>query len=252
MDFLRRDVRSENSAGFNLKGLLDFSALEKPVQEHLTRVYGALAMALMVCSTTSFMVMQGIIPEAFCGLLSMIGMIGMTIYLVSMPVTPQNQDKRMAVFMGVAALMGMMMGPLLEVVARINPALIFTAAMITATIFTCFTLASLLSGNQRQFIYLGGTLSSLLMVNAVVRLYQIFTGSQMAFDISIYIGLVAVCGFVLYDTQMIVLKRRHGDTDHIKHALDLFIDAVSMFKHILVLLASKENNRNTSERKRKN
>lgn len=63
-------------------------------------------MALMVCSTTSFMVMQGIIPEAFCGLLSMIGMIGMTIYLVSMPVTPHNQDKRMAVFMGVAALMG--------------------------------------------------------------------------------------------------------------------------------------------------
>lgn len=38
-------------------------------------------------------------------------------------------------------------------------------------------------------------------------------------QISIYIGLVAVCGFVLYDTQMIVLKRRHGDTDHIKHAV---------------------------------
>ena len=52
------------------------------------------------------MVMQEIIPSVMVGLVSVLACLGLTIYLVTMPPTPQNQDKRMAVFMGVAALMG--------------------------------------------------------------------------------------------------------------------------------------------------
>jgi hypothetical protein len=41
-----------------------------------------------------------------------------------------------------------------------------------------------------------------------------------------------------------------GDRDYVWHSLTLFMDLVSVFKHILVLLADKEqNNRN---RKRSN
>ena len=69
---------------------------------------------------------------------------------------------------------GVNMGPLLLAVADINPALIFTAVMITATIFTCFTLASLLSGNSRQFIYLGGKTNLLARSQIFFQFFTVF------------------------------------------------------------------------------
>ena len=35
------------------------------------------------------------------------------------------------------------------------------------------------------------------------------------FDITLYLGLAVMCGFVLYDTQLIIEKRRRGDTDYL-------------------------------------
>jgi hypothetical protein len=52
--------------------------------------------------------------------------------------------------------LGINMAGLVEMVIAINPQIVFTAVMMTATVFTCFSLAALLSGNGRQFIYLGG------------------------------------------------------------------------------------------------
>ena len=50
---------------------------------------------------------------------------------------------------------GLGLGPLLEVVLIIEPAIIPTAFLATCLVFACFTLASMLT-NQRQYIYLGG------------------------------------------------------------------------------------------------
>jgi len=247
MDFVRPEPASSR---FSLDGLLDFSALEKPVKTHLTRVYGALSMACLVCTAGVFCSLQGLVPSFLMGnFVPMLAILGMTIALVTMAPNSQNQDKRMGLFMGIAAMMGINMTPLIEMVIHINPQILFTGLIVTATIFTCFTLASLLSGNGRQFLYLGGVLMSGLGSLMIIRIIGMLTGWRLAMDASLYLGLALMCGFVLFDTQMIVARRRAGDTDYVKHALDLFIDAVSLFKHILVLLASKEDNRN---RKRRN
>ena len=34
-------------------------------------------------------------------------------------------------------------------------------------------------------------------------------------QIELYAGFLIMCGFVLYDTQLIIEKRRHGDDDFI-------------------------------------
>ena len=43
------------------------------------------------------------------------------------------------------------------------------------------------------------------------------------------------CGFVAYDTQLIVRKARSGDQDSITHALDLFINFQQVFRNVLIL-----------------
>ena len=47
------------------------------------------------------------------------------------------------------------------------------------------------------------------------------------------------CGFVLFDTQLIVERFNLGDSDYIKHSLDLFIDFVDIFRRILIIMSSK-------------
>ena len=43
----------------------------------------------------------------------------------------------------------------------------------------------------------------------------------------------------MWDTQMIIEKRRRGDKDFIAHSLDLFIDFMQVFRKVLVLLMQK-------------
>jgi FtsH-binding integral membrane protein len=56
--------------------------------------------------------------------------------------------------------------------------------------------------------------------------------------------------FILYDTHLIMEKFRMGDRDYIWHALTLFMDLASIFKHILVLLAEKEQSGRQKKRSR--
>lgn len=48
-----------------------------------------------------------------------------------------------------------------------------------------------------------------------------------------------MAGFILFDTQMIMEKRRAGSTDCIRHSMDLFFDLVSVFRRLLIILTQK-------------
>jgi len=69
----------------------------------------------------------------------------------------------------------------------------------------------------------------------------------MLFDINLYLGFFVFCAFVLYDTQLIVEKRRLGDDDYIWHSVDLFLDFINIFRKLMIILSKKEN-----EKKKKN
>merc|ERR1719174_374071 len=99
---------------------------------------------------------------------------------------------------------------------------------------TMGTMMTLLSG-----------LSTLLFLGFL----NIFFRSQLLFQAHLYIGLAIFCGFVMFDTQVIIRKARNGDKDFIAHSLDLFIDFVQIFRKVLILLMQKESKKDENKRR---
>ncbi|CAF4251670.1 unnamed protein product, partial [Adineta steineri] len=67
--------------------------------------------------------------------------------------------------------------------------------------------------------------------------------------INLYFGLAIACGYVLYDTQLIIERANNGDMHYVKHALLLFTDLVDIFVRILIILIKNSTNK---EKKNKN
>jgi len=131
------------------------------------------------------------------------------------------------------------MGPLLDMAIHLNPAIVPSALMLTTMVFACFSAAALYAPDGK-YLYLGGSLLSGLSSLLFLGFLNIFFRSQLLFQVHIYLGLAIFCGFIMYDTQLIIIKARHGDRDFIAHSLDLFIDFIQVFRKILVLLMQKE------------
>jgi hypothetical protein len=60
-----------------------------------------------------------------------------------------------------------------------------------------------------------GILMSALSTMFWMAIANMFFASPFIFQLNLYAGLIVMCGFVLYDTQMIIEKRRNGDTDFV-------------------------------------
>ncbi|XP_070569540.1 probable Bax inhibitor 1 [Ptychodera flava] len=222
--------------GRNIKmsTLTDFSQLSKATRFHLKNVYSCLAICMLVAAVGSYIhVVTGIIQG---GIMATLASIGLLILLGITPHTKENQVKRLGFLAGFAFFTGVSLGPLLDRVIEIDPSIISTAFMATTLIFVCFSLSALWA-EQRAFLYLGGTLFSGLSLLLLLSLFNIFLGSMLLFKIHLYVGLLIMCGFVLYDTQLIVEKFRRGDSDYIWHCVDLFIDFVNIFRKLLIILA---------------
>lgn len=78
-----------------------------------------------------------------------------------------------------------------------------------------------------------------------------FTKSVVGLGPMLYGGLMLMCGFVLYDTQLIVEKASRGDRDHVNHAMDLLIDFVGIFKRLLIIMLRNQQRRERDDDKRR-
>uniref|UniRef100_A0A8D8RUX9 Bax inhibitor 1 n=2 Tax=Cacopsylla melanoneura TaxID=428564 RepID=A0A8D8RUX9_9HEMI len=130
----------------------------------------------------------------------------------------------------------------------VDPSIIITAFMLTTLLFVSFTMAAIFA-RDGTWIYIGGSLMTMLSTLITLSLANLFFGSKLLFDISIYLGLVVMCGFILYDTQLILEKVKLGDKDHVSHCIDLFIDFIGVFRRILIILHSREVENKKKEKK---
>jgi FtsH-binding integral membrane protein len=247
MDFLNRFSGAGSQASrFNADTLFKFTELTPAVQKHVEKVYATLAAALAVSAVgVYFNLMTGL-----GGWLTMLTFVGCVVWLTATPPEPQNLNKRYALLAGAAFSQGASLGPLIAAAVAMDSGLVLTAFLGTAALFACFSAAALVS-RRRSLLYIGGSLSAAISCFMVMRFATwLLPGARsMAFQAELYGGLLVFIGYVLFDTQVIVEQAFAGNLDHVKHALDLFVDFAAIFVRILVILMQKEARK--EERKRR-
>jgi len=210
--------------------------LEAPVRKHLKNVYGTLT---MTCGAACAGVYIDMFTRFQAGFLTMIIGAGLMLMLVATPDNGKNTKQRLGYLLGFGVTSGMSMGPLLDYVSVLDPSIIVTALMGTTLVFVCFSITAMLA-DRGSWLFLGGTLMTLLSSMFLMTVVNLFMQSHFLYQAHIYLGLMLMCGFVLYDTQLIIEKRRMGNQDFILHALELFIDFIGIFKRLLIILSQKE------------
>jgi len=216
--------------------------LDKGLKAHLEKVYSCLAISLAVAAFGAYIHVFTDILRA--NIFVTFGAIIALLLLYATPDNGRNEQLRLGYLFGFAFLSGLSTGPLMDYVIRVDPSIVSTAFFGTCIVFGCFTAAAIYAPD-RKYLYLGGTLASLLSTMFWMALINLFVGSRFLFQLNLYAGLAVMCGFILYDTQMIMEKHRRGDNDYIWQSVDLFIDFLDVFRRLAIILAQKE------ERKKK-
>lgn len=108
---------------------------------------------------------------------------------------------------------------------------VLMAAFITLSIFLSLTIVAWLSGID--FSFLGGFLSVCLSLLIVVSLFSMATGFRLGYLWSVF-GALVFCGYILFDTQMII--SRYGYDDVLLASIELYLDILNLFLYILQIL----------------
>eukprot|EP00274_Cyanoptyche_gloeocystis_P008297 CAMPEP_0196655720 /NCGR_PEP_ID=MMETSP1086-20130531/6648_1 /TAXON_ID=77921 /ORGANISM="Cyanoptyche gloeocystis , Strain SAG4.97" /LENGTH=238 /DNA_ID=CAMNT_0041988181 /DNA_START=101 /DNA_END=817 /DNA_ORIENTATION=+ len=232
------------SSDFSLSnsGLLKFSPLEPRIQSHLVKVYQTLAASMLAATV-------GITADIYFrlnGLLSFLAVIGLIIWLEATP--KQEIRKRFTILMGLCFCNGLSLGPLVNLALYVDYRVLVTAFLGTLSVFMCLTGAAMFA-KRRQYIFLGGFLSSALSLMALVSFARLIIGSRGFPYVEVYGGLLVFSGYVLFDTQLVIEKASRGDDDFIGHSVSLFLDFVALFVRILIILLKKEESEKKSKKR---
>uniref|UniRef100_A0A3P9DBR2 Transmembrane BAX inhibitor motif containing 6 n=1 Tax=Maylandia zebra TaxID=106582 RepID=A0A3P9DBR2_9CICH len=218
----------------NIDALFKFSQMYISFhQVHLKNVYSSLAVCMFVAAAGSYV---HVVTRLFQGgVLSVLGSLGLMFWLAMTPTTLNREEET-----------GVGLGPTLDLTYYLfvlvsSPQYHWTAFMGTSVIFICFTLSALYA-KRRTYLFLGGNCahSCPLSLLFLMSLMNMFFGSMVLFKAHMYLGLLIMCGFVLFDTQLIIEKAENGDKDYVWHCVDLFLDFITIFRKLMVILAMND------------
>ena len=241
-------TQGQNESSFDFKTFSNLSTLRKDVQQHLVAVYSLLAASLLSASVGVY----AHLTVQLGGFLTTVANIVCVVWLLSMYNLPDNFRQRLSLFLGASFFQGCTIGLLVEHVLVFHPSVLLTAFLGTSAIFACFTASALVSP-RRSYLYLGGFLGSALSTMAMLRLGSMFLGGyNPMFQVELYLGLLVMAGYVLFDTQLIVEKATYGVKDPLVDSLKLYSDFVSMFVRLLIILSRNSETRGRDKGNRRN
>jgi len=210
--------------------------IRQDVKEHLLNVYTTLTATVLCAALGSLAYLRfhiGGTLSFFAGMLLMVWLM----------ITPQQEvNKRCGILLGFAFIEGLSIGPLLMIALEVDPSAISTAFLGTVCIFGCFS-ASAYFAERRSYIFLGGLLGTSLTSLVLISFMNLFLQSAFLFNAGLYIGLLVFCGFIIFDTQLIIEKASMGQKDFVRDALELFLDFVNVFVRLLIILMKNKKER---------
>lgn len=245
MDAFAFDSQSSSRNHWTYDSLKNFRQISPVVQTHLKQVYLTLCCALVASAAGAYLHILWNIG----GLLTTFACLGCMAWLLSVP--PYEEQKRVGLLMAAALFEGASVGPLIDLAIEIDPSVLITAFVGTSVAFGCFSAAAMLA-RRREYLYLGGLLSSGLSILLWLQFASsIFGGSAAIFKFELYFGLLVFVGYMVVDTQDIIEKAHLGDLDYVKHALNLFTDFVAVFVRILIIMLKNSSEKNERRKKRR-
>ncbi|XP_057417548.1 bax inhibitor 1-like [Lotus japonicus] len=236
---------SSTSHRWSYDSLKNFREISPIVQNHIKQVYFTLCVAVAASAVGVYLHVLWNIG----GFLTTVASIGSMIWFLSTP--PSEERKRVSLLLSSAMFQGASIGPLIDVALAIDPSVIFSAFVATSLAFACFSAAALVA-RRREYLYLGGLLSSGLSILMWLHFASsVFGGSTALFKFELYFGLLVFVGYIIVDTQEIIERAHFGDLDYVKHALTLFTDLAAIFVRILIIMLKNSAEKNESKKKRR-
>ncbi|KAK4557725.1 hypothetical protein RGQ29_007477 [Quercus rubra] len=225
--------------------LKNFRQISPQVQAHLKKVYLTLCCTLVASAAGAYLHFLWNIG----GMLTTIACFGSILWLFSTPA--YQEKKKLSLLMAAATFEGASLGPLFDLANAIDPSILVTAFVGTALAFGCFSAAAMLA-RRREYLYLGGLLSSGLSILLWLHFASaIFGGSTAIFKFELYFGLLLFIGFIVVDTQDIIEKAHLGDADYVNHAMLLFTDFIAVFVRVLVIMLKNSIEKGEKKKKRR-
>jgi len=219
-----------------------YDALSTGVVDHMRKVYATLAAGIgiaagssLLAMATPLVTMHPIIP----GLAAMVPLLG----LMYTNKHSHSFALRAGLFAAFTGLSGVALAPLIMLALKVSPAIVPQALLLTTGLFGSMTALSLMAkpgAMLRWGVPLGGGLL-LLMGTGLASMFVPVTSAwyPLLHSVQMYGGLTLFTLYVAYDTQKMIDEYEMGEDDHLKHAVDLFIDFKNIFTRILILLMGR-------------
>ncbi|CAL8242592.1 unnamed protein product [Merluccius merluccius] len=115
---------------------------------------------------------------------------------------------------------------------------VLQAFFLTCAVFLCLTAFTFQS--KRDFSKLGAGLFAALMIliiGGVMRLFYTNETTELVFACG---GALVFCGFIVYDTHL--LMQQLSPEEHILASINLYLDIINLFIHLLRILDSMKKN----------
>ncbi|KAK3518046.1 hypothetical protein QTP70_033205 [Hemibagrus guttatus] len=115
---------------------------------------------------------------------------------------------------------------------------VLQAFVLTSAVFVGLTAYTLQS--KRDFSKLGAGLFAGLWILVIASFMRIFFYNDTVELVFAGAGALLFCGFIIYDTH--ILMRKLSPEEHILASINLYLDIVNLFLHILRILDSMKKN----------
>ncbi|XP_047983464.1 bax inhibitor 1-like [Salvia hispanica] len=239
------DSQSSSRNRWSYDSLKNFRQISPVVQTHLKQVYLSLCCALLASAVGVYLHILWNVG----GILTLLGCMGCIFWLLA---TPFHQEKKkVSLLMAVALLEGASIGPLVKLAIEFDPSILVSAFVGCSLAFGCFSGAAMVA-RRREYLYLGGLLSSGLSILLWLHVASsIFGGSMALFKFELYFGLLVFVGYIVVDTQDIIEKAHLGDLDYVNHSLTLFTDFVGVFVRVLIIMLKNASEKEEKKKKRR-